>query len=295
MEKQATSAVEKKRADVLSFYRLYKLSSSSTSFSLYVDKNKLPNSYTDLEAFFYKNNFILNKKDWTEDSWKKAYSYLHEQAQKNTITNKMIKLDELPHLLNNAKIIITSFLLADDNELPLIINEFMPKPLNESLNRLLTGLNRLFTYALFELIIKIRNLTHIRLPKKVLVIQDKETKRYVSYKEAQAIIDDNLKIYIDRLGSKWDKEVNFEILFSSDKYNLKLFAKKELMEGRGLSLSAFRNLVDLCREVPFDIGYDNIFWDAKGDAIIIDTEFKGESSDNACPKLNRYPIDRSLQ
>ena len=41
--------------------------------------------------------------------------------------------------------------------------------------------------------------------------------------------------------------------------------------------------------IAFDIGYDNIFWDSKGDAIIIDTEYKGVRIRD-CEKLQRYPV-----
>ena len=46
-------------------------------------------------------------------------------------------------------------------------------------------------------------------------------------------------------------------------------------------------------EAPFDIGYENIFWDSKGDAVIIDTEYNGTST-RECGKLNRYPVDDTL-
>ncbi len=288
MEKQATVALEKQMPTVLSFYRLYKGSNYSTRYVLYIDKEELPDSYTDLKTFFENNHLLPHSNEkWKDKEWKKAYTDFVLLAQKGIITNKMIKLQELPPLLEDAKFIVKSFLLADDNELPLITNEFMPKPLADNLNRL-------FTYAFLDLVIRVRKLTHLKLPRKVLLIQDKETKRYVSGKEAEKIIDENLKIYMDPPWNLWDPEVTFAILFNSDKYDLKFFAHKESKERRGLSSSAFSDLTNLCKEAPFDIGVDNIFWNAKGDGIIIDTEFHGEPSTDACPKLRRYPVDLSL-
>lgn len=49
----------------------------------------------------------------------------------------------------------------------------------------------------------------------------------------------------------------------------------------------------LCKRAPFDIGYDNIFWDVQGKAIIIDTEYKDTSKEDWV-KLGRYPVDDSL-
>ena len=259
---------------------------SYKAMSLYIDKAELPASYIGLKTLFDKNNLIAYDihGNWTNDDWKKTYSFLQShKIQKPS----MINLNELSDLLKNAKLIVKSF-LANDNELLHVINEFMQKPLDNKFNRL-------FTYAYLRSVIKAENLTHILLPQKILVIQDKNTELYMSNKEAQKIIDDTLKIYV--YSSSWDtwsNEVSFAILFNSDQYELKFFAHKEAKAGRGLSASAWVQLGTLCKKAPFDVGDDNIFWNTKGDAIIIDTEYRGETVKSACPKLYRYPTDPSL-
>jgi hypothetical protein len=44
----------------------------------------------------------------------------------------------------------------------------------------------------------------------------------------------------------------------------------------------------LVENAPFDIGFDNIFTNINGDAVIIDTEFKGEPTERCLQKLDRY-------
>ncbi len=58
--------------------------------------------------------------------------------------------------------------------------------------------------------------------------------------------------------------------------------------GKELKNDVHKELVELCKDAPFDVGYDNIFSNLNGDAIIIDTEDKGEDSTNCIQKLSRY-------
>ncbi len=182
-------------------------------------------------------------------------------------------LDELSRLLKDAKSVLKSFVpLKNWNP-----DNFIQKS---------SRLNRLFTYAKFQRIIKEKNLTHIRLPIKFLCIKNVQSGEYVTRENAMAIIDDALKICLHQ-------DSSFSILFVSEKYRIEIFATKEKSEGEGLSKATMAELFILCNQAPFDIGDDNIFWDAKGDAIIIDTEYKGETT-GVCGKLKRYPVDPNL-
>jgi hypothetical protein len=208
---------------------------------------------------------------WLQEDWTEAYSELGERAtvvfKKRIVVNT---LDELPKLLIDAKTLLKSFLLTDDKEFPYIQENFIKK----------SGLNRLFTYAKLQRVIEDKKLTHIRLPRKILMVQDRESGKYMSTKEASKIIDDALHLCIIA------GEIRFKIRFDSTKYDLVIFAHKESNVGT-FSTKTKKELLTLCQEAPFDIGFGNIFSDAKGDAIIIDTEHKGESARD-CAKLNRY-------
>jgi hypothetical protein len=69
---------------------------------------------------------------------------------------------------------------------------------------------------------------------------------------------------------------------------LRVLAEEKINEKVPFNVAAQNELKQLINEVPFDVGYDNIFSDKNGDAIIVDTEFKGEGSDRSIKKLNRY-------
>jgi hypothetical protein len=119
-------------------------------------------------------------------------------------------------------------------------------------------------------------------PLKYVFIKDKTTGEYLSREEALKLIDDRLKVCVDLF-------IGYAIELVTDRYEIEVFATREKCEGRGFSQVTMDELFTLCREAPFDIGYDNIFWDTNGDAVIIDTEYKG-SSVSDCEKLNRYPV-----
>ena len=189
--------------------------------------------------------------------------------------NSSISLDELPKIVLDAKTLIKKFLITDKKR---------PFPLDHFVKKTRGSLNRLFTYTKLEQVIKEKHLTHVRLPLiKILVIVDKRTGKYISSKESPEIIDTILKVYFNTFLDV------VTIGYDDTRYNLIVFAQKEINQG-GFNKAAQKELSILCEEAPFDVGYDNIFANDKGDAIIIDTEFKGESAKTACQKLDRYAV-----
>jgi len=267
--------------------KLYKGSSFTEGdmLALYINKEDLPSSYTGLKELFATYNITTydHPSKWTDDTWKKAYAIFQDQQTKAPKPYS-INVREIPSLLETAKAIVKAF-LPDDSETPTIINTFLEKPFRYK------SLNRLFTYTYLNLVIIKQKLTHITLPRKVILIQNKKTKQYVSKQEAQKIIDDSLKMCVYSNKAFVYSEVNGQILFLSDTYELKFFANKELKDESGLSSIAINELTTLCGFAPFDIGGQlgqrNMFRD-NDNAIIIDTEYLGEPSSNACPKLGRY-------
>jgi hypothetical protein len=226
-----------------------------------------------LRDLFKKHNICLGWPEelWDEEeTWKKIYSELIQRATKEK-ADYMISPDELPRLLLDAKTIIKKFLITDDDDLPVILNTYIKK----------SGINRLFTYAKLKRVIEEKNLTHVRLPRKFLIILDKKTNRYISSEKSPEIIDTVLKFCINPISQR------IGIDDYDTRYDLKIFAQKEYNAGN-FNTAAEKELLMLCKEAPFDVGYDNIFSDNEGNAIIIDTEFKGEPANQACPKLSRY-------
>jgi hypothetical protein len=245
---------------------------------LYISKKELTQSGgkpLNLKKLFDKYNLcqiqVMTLDPWSEEDWELAYSVLEERATQ--VFGKLIvvnSLDKLPQLLIDAKTVVKSFLLTDDKELPYIQEHFIKK----------TGLNRLFTYAKLQRVIEKEKLTHIRLPRKILTVRDQKSGKYVSSKEASKIIDNGLRVCID------NESLRFQIRFDSTKYELVIFAHKESNAGT-FSAETKEELSILCKESPFDVGFGNIFSDTKGDAIVIDTEYKGETVRD-CAKLSRY-------
>ena len=259
-----------------SLHTLYSMTDMGSR--LYVPQKELIDSngqQVNLRELFKKYNIYPKGLEilWDEDTWKLTYSMLMERTTEK-ITGTIISSEELPKLLFDAKIILKKFLITHDNNLPIIRDTYIQK----------SKISRLFTYAKLEQTIKRKNLTHVRLPQKFLIIQDNETNTYVSSEKSPKIIDDILKIQINSYGA----EITIDNY--NTRYKLIIFAQKEKNAGK-LNKVAEEELISLCQEAPFDIGYDNIFADNKGNAIIIDTEFFGESAKNSCSKLTRYRAD----
>ncbi|HLW72940.1 MAG TPA: hypothetical protein VKR54_02735 [Candidatus Babeliales bacterium] len=238
-----------------------------------------------LKKIFENNNIDTtagwySHQPWSTEQWNKAYKeFKNLQYEKTNTRLTFYTLDELLKILAEAKTVLKSFLPPNDYSFIFVKNKYIKK----------YGMNRLFTYAKLQQVITEKNLTHIRLPLKFLLIEDIETGEYVSTEEALRLIDSLLKIYLDH--NEGSTRIIIENM--SDRYEFHIFAKRETIKGKGFSKATMEQLFTLCEEAPFDIGYDNIFWDAKGDATIIDTEHKGEPARD-CYKLKRYRVDESL-
>jgi hypothetical protein len=255
--------------------------SSNGSSRLYIPEENFT-SLDELKKIFADNNLCtvgwISNAPWSEDGWNRAYRDLKKAPYDIFNTDKTFyTLDELSKLLVKAKEVAKSFLPLEKD------TSFVTEQPNNYIKK--HSIRRLFTYAKLQQVIAEKNLIHIRLPIKFLFIKDKQTNQYVSAQKALSLIDDLFKICM------MNTQLTIELI--SDRYSIDIFAKKEASEGKGFSKATMEELFTLCKEAPFDIGYDNIFWDINGDAIIIDTEHKGESAEH-CLKLNRYPVDESL-
>lgn len=246
---------------------------SYNGIPLYIYQEEIHDSGGDLKSLFEKYEIVILGKSWTDEKWKKLYKKFMKRANKENVhsfpTPKL-----LPELLIHAKSILKAFLLTDDSELPSIKEKFIEK---------FSSLGRLFTYAKIQQVIHEEKISHVRLPRKVLILREKETGNYVSSKETPKIIDDALKISTSPL----DKG-DINIKFISDKYELVIFAHKEVNHKVNLKVETHEDLNKICQKAPFDVGFDNIFRDLNGDAVIIDTENKGEPTENCLEKINRY-------
>ncbi len=269
---------------------LYKI--NDDKFYLYIPIEQLVSADGDrvnLKDLFEKNGLCTKQASlfrlegiepaWSDTEWQSNLSQLitMQTPQANPGYRYLVyhdnkySLNKLVGLLADAKILIKSFLGPDT-----IPQGFVKKE----------KIGRIFTYAQLRQVIKEKNLVHVKLPQKYVYIKDAVTGEYLSREQAEKVIDNALKACIS-------DDLSCGIDFTSDRYKLEIFASREKSEGKGLSKATVDELFVLCKEAPFDIGNDNIFWDAKGDAIIIDTEYKG-STTGVCGKVGRYPVDPDL-
>jgi hypothetical protein len=251
------------------------------SLPLYIPKKMIVNPQMPIIEFLQKNG-LTRSRQIAPYVWYQTTGEFIELAEKDPGyqgSNHAISLDEVPKVLHDAKAILKSFLPKDDKELASILNS---QNYIEKYN-----IHRLFTYSELQRTIREKKLTHVHLPKKFLIIKEsfrREYKgRYLSIKESEEVIDRILKLFVY-------PSLSLELGYEESYYHFYIFAEKQKKEiGKGLNKLAMRDLKILCNESPFDIGYDNIFWDSKGDAIIIDTEYKGVNVKD-CAKLQRYPV-----
>lgn len=90
--------------------------------------------------------------------------------------------------------------------------------------------------------------------------------------DAARLIDELLNVYV-----QYPEAPQANVTYDDvrRRYDFVIFAERQPW-GIGFSRQAMDELAELIKDAPFDIGYDNIFSDHNGDAVIIDTEFKGE-------------------
>lgn len=235
----------------------------------------------DLPEVLSRYNLTLS--GWTKSNWNIALKELNNQHSFSVNLLRPIQLQQVPQLINDAKAISKAFLpphaisSADQEQ------HFFTKKHSSA--------RRIFTYIKLKQIIEKKKLSHIRLPLKFLVIQNEQTKEYITDKQIiEPLIDKHMTIELDYIMPKWGtlKCTGPLFLDPEDTYNTALLAEKITDSGKTLNDDAFDELKQLVQEAPFDIGYGNIFIDTKGDAIIIDTEFKGEPTESCIAKLNRY-------
>lgn len=230
----------------------------------------------DLKSFLAKDRIVAPKED--DSQYQFAFNMIKRTLDayaKLGDVESAIATKDLPQLLSEAKIIAKSFLLADDAERPKILSSFIKKEKP----------NRIFTYEKLKQVIKDKNLDHIKLPRKVLLIKEKRTGEYVSHQLASDIIERELKITARNL-FPLKVDINLNDL---DKYEVDIFAERINSSGGKFDAITCNQLKQLVISAPFDVGYTNIFKGANGDAIIIDTEYRGEPASSSEEKLKeRY-------
>lgn len=267
------------------------------SFLLVMPKDQLAcikDPAVELRQLFADNNIIagVNMFDrspspWDANGWNQALSVLKVRAENYSI-EEMIKKDyglfeimrkrvscnTLKTLLHDAKGILKSFL--PKQEIPHIETDFVVKSGN---------LNRLFTYAMLKQVIHEDGITHVHLPDKVLIVKDKATNSIVSNNEAASVLDSIVNMY-----ANYASHVDINIGYYSKDYVLSIWAERKKNHPIPFTVETSKELVQLTKKAPFDVGCTNIFSDENGDAIIIDTENKGEYAPHSVSKLARYGV-----
>lgn len=186
--------------------------------------------------------------------------------------------DEVLAVLNASKILFKSLLFSQD------IASYLEQSLKEGKNTFIqknAHFNRLCTYAQLDRTIKHLALKHVQLPLKGIILKNIQTNEFIFDAQKSAeILDTTLKIGIT-------KESAINVVFASDTYSYKIFAQK-VSKYDQFHQSTYQELKKLVTEIPFDIGFNNIFPNDTGGAVIIDTENKYEHSQSCIGKLKRY-------
>lgn len=224
---------------------------------------------------------------WTSKEWDKALDILKWRAQELTpkeiiehegglfeLGHEKILYKDVPTTLHDAKIILKTLLPKQ----ALYRENYFEKSVNR--------LNRAFTYVMLSKVIEEEKLTHVHLPFKALIVKDKTTDTPLNYHDASVALDKAVHVYVN-----FYSHVDLSLDYHSDRYKIVIWAEKKKRHNVPFNAMASKELVHLIKKAPFDVGHDNIFADPHGDAVIIDTEFRGEPTDSSIAKLGRYDIN----
>ncbi len=236
---------------------------------------------------------------WTAEEWEVAAKSIKDRVEGKNSSNDlplclfMKDCIDLPTLLEkreHAKLFLKSLVPSHPEFISFLRHPYEQTEFgshNEFVrNKDARSLNRLFTYGKLRKIINENNLTDVQLPSKFFTVKDKKTNNYLFGEAANAAIDDQIKIF---LNSTDNLKAFIGYLRDNKKYEFSVVAEEKTPTKNRLNETAREQLIALVKQAPFDMGYDNIFVDDQGRAIIIDTEYHGEGVTGSLKKLElRY-------
>ncbi len=242
----------------------------------------------DLKELLEKNNVLIANscyrgviKTWDNKEYESALETLRWRSDNPEKLGRAITLTHASNLLSDTKKILATFSAPHTHLFP-----------NDSFIKKSEAFCRLTTYTRLEQVIKEDQLAHIHLPFKMLAIKDTQKNKYIPHEQISEIINACSKIGV--MNNEKPLEVTIE--HYSERYTLEIFAEKKARNSEiPLNKHAIQNLVHLLHKSPFDIGDNNIFTDINGDAVIIDTELKGDKTATAISKLARYPMTQEAR
>ena len=273
------------------------------------EKTACPNPNA-LKELFQKNKITVENK-WdldevpepvTNEIWETLYKQCMEERKqlkipylpKFLVIEPYLSLEQAIKLPEDAQLLLESFLPVQNPNFQELETNYIEK----------SNLERLFTYAELEATIKKKKLSHIHLPKKILIVKNKKTEEYVDNDIVSELLKNSLKITVisrpplnNIPSDSWYRlpRIQLQLPQFPKEYSVHIYAEKQHRTNTPLNDDAVKELVELIRETPFDVGYDNIFTDNNGDAIIIDTEFKSDPAFSSITKLlARYPMSKKI-
>jgi len=259
--------------------QLYRWECSPLSLSLNKEIQDNLETTNQLQELFQKHNIQTNRinvwgiiEPWETNEWNQALLQLKNQEISLERAEFFIGLENLAILYKEAMSKLKSFLAKSDFSFD---EKYYIKKRGEIISRL-------FTYVKLRQAIKNEKLSHVYLPAKFLGIRKKDG-TFATGEEAEKILEEIIKLEIGK-----PPFIKARLNYSGD-YTLFVFAERKQNHRRSFNQEARKELKKLVKKVPFDVGYGNIFVDENGDAVIIDTEFKGESKKSSLNKLkDRY-------
>ncbi len=264
------------------------------SFLLNISNEQLTpikNPAMELKQLFADNNIIITTtlidrtpSLWNVSEWEQAFSNLKMRASESvekkdpafTIYRRKISYDTLKILLYDVKGILKSFLPNDG--MLLVEDDYVIKPFT---------FNRLFTYAMLKQVIDEDGMSHVHLPRKMIIVKNVETREVLNNNEACKVLNNIINAYVSS-----ESLVDISIGYYSKEYTLSIWAEEQARHNISFNAGASKELVQLTKKVPFDVGRTNIFSGEKGDAIIIDTENKDDDMRDSVSKLARYGVPK---
>jgi len=236
--------------------------------------DSVENQPDQLKELFEKNHIqIIKFSPSKSDYWQDALKTLQKKNKPSKET-ELVDFKKLALLHRAAINILISFLPGPE----IVLDEI------NYIEKKKRPLQRLFTYAKLKQIIEEKNLAHVHLPNKIIAIRTSNNS-FVTSEDAEKILNEIIIL----TAYKTSSDISLKLADDSKDYSLVVFAERKRNYDGPFNKKARKELKKLIKEAPFDVGHGNIFVDENGDAIIIDTEYKGEPAKITLTKLEeRY-------
>lgn len=238
------------------------------------DINKFPGDIRDVfRAYKWDwSNYIRTKENDNEFFREPDWSKISLQATRD----QFVLLRDLSRAKTQAKNILFNYTPSDA-----MYKDLSDK--NKYIIKTSNPINRLVTRNAIEKTIVNNNFSRTSVPKKYLMIKNQSGR--LSRADILSLVNDHLTFHV--LGLE-PLTIGLEMILPEE-YTVFVYSQYIKPLRKKFEKDTCLELIELAFKAPFDAANDNIFSDVDGKAIIIDTEYKGESSIQSAQKIyERY-------